>query len=74
MTRLSTGYTFLNIQKQSEYIAKNIDIINDVKAFKIAQKYKFLDEIFLKVLDKNPDLMTEIFYNMFQVDNYEALK
>jgi len=74
MTRLSTGYTFLNIQKQSEYIAKNIDIINDVKAFKIAQKYKFLDEIFLKVLDKNPDLMTEIFYNMFQVSTNSVIK
>ena len=28
MTRLSTGYTFLNIQEQSKYIRKNIENIN----------------------------------------------
>ena len=28
MTRLSTGYTFLNIQEHSKYIVKNIDNIN----------------------------------------------
>ena len=27
MTRLSTGYTFLNIQEHSKYIVKNIDNI-----------------------------------------------
>ena len=33
MTRLSTGYTFLNIQEHSKYIVKNIDNINRAKIF-----------------------------------------
>ena len=33
MTRLSTGYTFLNIQEHSRYIVKNIDNINTAKIF-----------------------------------------
>ena len=31
MTRLSTGYTFLNIQEHSKYIRMNIDNINECK-------------------------------------------
>ena len=29
MTRLSTGYTFLNIQEQSKYIRENIENIQN---------------------------------------------
>ena len=32
MTRLSTGYTFLNIQDHSKYIRMNIDKIKNVKS------------------------------------------
>ena len=31
MTRLSTGYTFLNIQEHSKYIVENIDKIEKIK-------------------------------------------
>ena len=65
MTRLSTGYTFLNIQEQSKYIRKNIESIKDKKIFSIERKYEFLDNIFLKVLKKNPERMAQIFYKMF---------
>ena len=65
MTRLSTGYTFLNIQEQSKYIRKNIENIKDTKIFSIDRKYEFLDNIFLKVLKKNPERMAQIFYKMF---------
>ncbi|MDA9643606.1 lycopene cyclase family protein [Candidatus Pelagibacter sp.] len=65
MTRLSTGYTFLNIQEQSRYIRKNIENIKDTKIFSIERKYEFLDNIFLKVLKKNPERMAQIFYKMF---------
>ena len=65
MTRLSTGYTFLNIQEQSKYIRQNIEKIKDVKLFSINNKYQFLDNIFLKVLKNNPDKMAQIFYKMF---------
>ena len=50
MTRLSTGYTFLNIQDHSKYICKNFEKINKIKNFEIQKKYKYLDKIFLKVL------------------------
>ena len=33
MTRLSTGYTFLNIQEQSKYIRKNIKKIREIDLF-----------------------------------------
>ena len=65
MTRLSTGYTFLNIQEQSKYIRENIENINDIKLFQISKKYDFLDEIFLRVLKKNSSQMGDIFYKMF---------
>src|SRR6056300_1806056 len=41
MTRLSTGYTFLNIQAQSRYIRKNIVNIKNAKIFSIEKKYQF---------------------------------
>ena len=65
MTRLSTGYTFLNIQEQSRYIRKNIEKINEIKLFSINKKYQFLDNIFLRVLQNNPEKMPNIFYKMF---------
>ncbi|WP_262589788.1 lycopene cyclase family protein [Candidatus Pelagibacter communis] len=65
MTRLSTGYTFLNIQEHSKYIAENIENISKAKLFKIKKKYDFLDNIFLKVLRNNSSDMGEIFFKMF---------
>jgi len=67
MTRLSTGYTFLNIQEHSKYIRKNIENISNIKPFKIGKKYKFLDSIFLKVLEKHPEKIPHMFFNMFDV-------
>ena len=66
MTRLSTGYTFLNIQEHSKFIRKNIENIHSTKKFEIGKKYQFLDEIFLRVLEKHPKKMSEIFFKMFQ--------
>ena len=65
MTRLSTGYTFLNIQEQSKYIRDNIENITKTKIFSINKKYQFLDNIFLKVLKNNPKKMAQIFYKLF---------
>ena len=65
MTRLSTGYTFLNIQEHSKYIAENIENISKAELFKIKRKYDFLDKIFLKVLRNNSSDMGEIFFKMF---------
>ena len=66
MTRLSTGYTFLNIQEHSKYIRENIEKITEAKIFEIDKKYQFLDKIFLKVLTKHPEKMPDIFSKMFK--------
>jgi lycopene beta-cyclase len=65
MTRLSTGYTFLNIQEHSKYIRKNIETIRECKQYEINKKYKFLDKVFLKVLNNHPHKMSDIFFRMF---------
>ena len=67
MTRLSTGYTFLNIQEQSRYIRKNFENIEKTKPFMIKKKYDFLDKIFLEVLKNNSQEMGDIFFKMFEV-------
>ena len=74
MTRLSTGYTFLNIQEHSKYLRENIDNIHDAKIFKIGKKYQFLDQIFLKVLDKHPEKMPDIFFKMFSGSSNSVIK
>ena len=66
MTRLSTGYTFLNIQEHSKFIRKNLDNIRDKKPYHIGKKYEFLDNVFLNVLKNNPEKMPNIFFKMFK--------
>ncbi|WP_440931408.1 lycopene cyclase family protein [Candidatus Pelagibacter sp.] len=73
MTRLSTGYTFLNIQEHSKYIRENLDVIKNKKKFDIGKKYHFLDEIFIRVLENNPNLMPNIFYKMFEVQTKKII-
>ena len=74
MTRLSTGYTFLNIQEHSKYLANNIEKIQNTKAYHIGKKYEFLDNIFLNVLKNNPDKMPKIFLNMFKASSKTVIK
>ena len=74
MTRLSTGYTFLNIQEHSRYLCKNIENIKDKKIYEIKKKYQFLDKIFFKVLKNNPNKMPEIFFKMFQNSSNTIIK
>ena len=74
MTRLSTGYTFLNIQEHSKYICENFENITQTKKYKIDNKYQFLDEIFLRVLEKNPEKMPDIFFKMFKASPKTVIK
>jgi len=74
MTRLSTGYTFLNIQEHSKYIRMNIENIQNAKKYEIEKKYQFLDKIFLRVLKKHPEKMPSIFSDMFSASYGTAIK
>tara|TARA_B110000971_G_scaffold214350_1_gene246311 strand:+ start:553 stop:1620 length:1068 start_codon:yes stop_codon:yes gene_type:complete len=74
MTRLSTGYTFLNIQDHSKFIRKNIENIHNVKKYEIKKKYHFLDKIFLKVLKSHPKNMPDIFLKMFNSPPENVIK
>ena len=74
MTRLSTGYTFLNIQDHCKYITNNIEKIQNMKTYHIGKKYEFLDNIFLNVLKNNPDKMPKIFLNMFKASSKTVIK
>ena len=74
MTRLSTGYTFLNIQEQSKFIRENLDNIKDRKPYNIGKKYEFLDNIFLNVLKNNPEKMPNIFFIMFKCKSNTVIK
>ena len=74
MTRLSTGYTFLNIQEHSKYIVKNIDRIEKLREYNLGKKYHFLDKIFLRVLKKHPDKMPKIFFEMFKTSSNSIIK
>ena len=74
MTRLSTGYTFLNIQEHSKYIRENIENISNTKKYEIGKKYQFLDEIFLRVLENHPQKMSDIFFKMFMASPKTIIK
>ena len=74
MTRLSTGYTFLNIQEHSKYICKNIESFSKTKKFEIDKKYQILDNIFLRVLEKHPEKMPDIFFKMFEASPKTVIK
>jgi len=74
MTRLSTGYTFLNIQEHSKYIRMNIENIQNAKKYDIGKKYQFLDKVFLRVLEKHPEKMPSIFSNMFSASSDTVIK
>ena len=74
MTRLSTGYTFLNIQEHSKFIRKNLENITQTKLFGIQKKYQFLDKIFLRVIKKNSENMPDIFFKMFSGSSNAVIK
>ena len=49
----------------------NIDI---VKKFNFGKKYQFLDKIFLRVLERYPEKMPKIFFEMFKTSSTTIIK
>ena len=74
MTRLSTGYTFLNIQSHTKYIVNQIENIKKTKIYNFGRKYKLLDNIFLRVLKRYPEKMPSIFLRMFEAPSSAIIK
>ena len=52
----------------------NIEKISTIKKFEIGKKYQFLDDIFLRVLNKHPEKMSNIFFNMFKASPKTVIK
>jgi len=66
LTRKSTGYTFLNIQKSTKKIVSNILQNKIINTSSLNFKYNFLDNIFIKVLLEKRSYMRNIFFNLFK--------
>lgn len=66
LTRKSTGYTFLNIQKSVKQIAINISKKQNIKESSVSLKYNYLDNIFIKVLLEKKGSMHEVFFDLFK--------
>ena len=66
LTRKSTGYTFLNIQKSVKQIAINISKKRNIKESSVSLKYNYLDDIFIKVLLEKKGSMYEVFFDLFK--------
>ena len=52
MTRLSTGYTFLNIQEHSKYLRENLEKIESKELYSLGKKYEFLDKVSLRIINE----------------------
>ena len=42
--------------------------------FEISKKYQFLDDVFLRVLKRHPEKMSNIFFNMFNTSPKTVIK
>ena len=74
-TRASTGYTFLNIQKQSEFFVKRINGIhskNPLLTLK-AKVLRKMDGILLRIIKNEPKEAKDIISNMFTSNNDQVI-
>ena len=69
LTRKSTGYTFLNIQKFTKELVQKLIKNQIISNVQIQSKYNFLDKIFIKVLLEEKSNMHKIFFRLFKKNN-----
>ena len=69
LTRKSTGYTFLNIQKFTKELVQKLIKNKIISNATIQSKYNFLDKIFIKVLLEQKSNMHKIFFRLFKKNN-----
>jgi lycopene beta-cyclase len=73
-TRASTGYTFINIQKQSDDLVKLLPNINSMKTKKNFHPLvlRKMDDIFLNIVSENPNYMKNALMNLFDSKYHES--
>ena len=74
-TRASTGYTFINIQKQSEYLVrriKNLGAKNPLLTTK-SKILRIMDSILLRIIKNEPKKAKNIIFNMFSSNNHQTI-
>ena len=74
-TRASTGYTFLNIQKQSDFLVKKIRGIkstNPLLTIK-SKALRKMDGILLDIIKNEPKKAKNIIYRMFSSNNHQTI-
>jgi len=74
-TRASTGYTFLNIQKQSDFLVKKIRGIKSANPL-LTVKSKVLrkmDRILLDIIKNEPKKAKNIIFRMFSSNNHQTI-
>ncbi|WP_031426954.1 lycopene cyclase family protein [Flavimarina sp. Hel_I_48] len=65
-TRASTGFTFTYTQKRTEELVAFLKQENDLRKFKINDRYRWYDRIFLDVLYRKNEQGSRIFEAMFK--------
>lgn len=77
LARPSSGYSFLNIQRDSKLISDSI--VDGAKGGDKLKQYQYpqmdivMDEVILGVLEKNPHLFSELMIKLFQRCDTESL-
>ena len=73
-TRASTGYTFINIQKQSDELVKLIPNISNIKAKKNFHPFvlRKMDDVFLNIVSENPNYMKNALMILFESKSHES--
>ena len=74
-TRASTGYTFINIQKQSDYLIRKIKNLHSINPL-LTTKSKILrkmDSILLRIIKNEPKKAKNIIFNMFSLNNHQTI-
>ena len=72
-TRGSTGYTFTYTLKRTEQLIDFLKTETDFSQFKIADRYRWYDSIFLDVLYRKNEMGAALFTQMFQKNDVASI-
>ena len=75
VTRASTGYTFMNIQKQTDEIVSKMPLINsniDNKKYFHSILLRKMDTVFLEIISNNPEYMKNALMDLFRTKEHNS--